>query len=214
MILTHPHADHLDGLINILKTYPVKKIFLPEMTNMTIGYREFIRIAREKNIPMEYVTEGKRVVFGASTVLDILAPYDDEQSKTDINNASVVVKVIYQKTGFMFTGDAETPEEEHIARDRDDLGSDVLKAGHHGSKTSTSQYFLDAVTPSTSIISVGGDNTYGHPTAEVLKRLVNTHIFRTDQNGTVSFFSDGISWRVRCGNKTDLPFGQHVCINK
>ncbi|MBI2645174.1 MBL fold metallo-hydrolase [Candidatus Uhrbacteria bacterium] len=193
MILTHPHADHLNGLIGVLQTYPVKKIFLSEMKNTTVGFREFLRIAKEKNIPIEYVTEGKRVTFGASTALDVLAPYDDEQSKTDINNASVVVKVTYHKTAFMFTGDAETTEEEHIARNRDDLASDVLKTGHHGSKTSTSEEFLAEVHPDIAIISVGKGNMYGHPDKEIIHRLEQNRItvYRTDEAGDITVKSDG-----------------------
>jgi len=193
MILTHPHADHLDGLIGVLKNYSVKRVFLPEMKNETSGYKEFLRIAQEKNIPVEYVTQGKRVTLGSFAALDILAPYDDEQSKTDINNASIVAKITYQKTRFMFTGDAEKPEEEHIARDRDDLTSDVLKVGHHGSKTSTSEEFLTEVHPSIAVISVGKNNKYSHPDREIIHRLEknNITVYRTDEDGDITIKSDG-----------------------
>jgi competence protein ComEC len=202
IILTHAHADHLNGLIGIVKNYSVKKIFLPEMKNTTVGYKELLRIAQEKNIPIEYVTEGKHIALGSSTALDILAPYDDEQSKTDINNASVVAKVTYQKTGFMFTGDAELKEEDHIARDRDDLTSDVLKVGHHGSKTSTSEEFLAEVHPSIAVISVGKNNIYGHPDREIIHRLEqnNITVYRTDRDGDITVASDGVRVNVSTEN--------------
>ncbi len=203
MILTHPHADHLNGLIGVLKTYPVKKVFLSEMKNKTEGYQEFLNIIREKNIPMEYVTEGKHVIFSPSVAIDILAPFNDEQSKIDVNNASVVAKITYQKTTFMFTGDAEVPEEEHMIRDGENVTSEVLKVGHHGSKTSTSEEFLAEVHPNIAIISVGKKNMYHHPSTEIIHRLEqnNITVYRTDEDGDITVKSDGAHVSVVTQNK-------------
>jgi len=120
--------------------------------------------------------------------VDIVAPVREDYR--DHNDHSAVIKITFGSTSFLFMGDAEGASEGHISAD---ISADVLKVGHHGSRTSTSEAFLSRVTPSYAVISVGSDNSYGHPRAEVLTRLVNANVevYRTDMDGTIVFTSDG-----------------------
>lgn len=225
VVATHYDRDHLEGLLHVLSTYDVGMVIMPEYSATTTNVKkEFIDLLTEKNIPYRFAWYGQSIRAG-SLLLRVLSPIPGDEwvrlSKSKSNNASVIMRADITPTkeapmSFLLTGDAEVGIEKQLLASISPLALDVdvLKVGHHGSKTSTSADFLSAASPFASLISVGATNTYGHPTQEVLKRLEYTQIFRTDQKGTVSFFFDRDSWRVSCHGKTNLLFSQELCIKK
>ncbi len=228
VIATHYDKDHLEGLTHVLSTYDIGMVLMPDYTVATSGIKkQFIDVLEEKHIPYRFAWYGQNIHVG-SMQFRVMSPIPGDEwiriSKSKSNNASVVMRADVTPMGktekkpmsFLLTGDAEVGIEKQLlaALPAQAFDVDILKVGHHGSKTSTSAEFLSAASPSASIISVGAKNTYGHPTEEVLKRLAGTDIFRTDQLGTIRFFFDGDAWRMKCGNETDLLFLQHFCTKK
>lgn len=193
IILTHPHEDHLNGLIEILKNYKVGAVLEPGEQGKTSAYDEFEKIIKEKNIPLFLAKQGTKINIDKNTEFNILLPiFNIPNGK--IHNQMVAGKLIYGKNSFMLTGDMERNLEDYLVyTQKGNLKSDVLKIGHHGSRTSTSEEFLGFVSPKIAIISAGAKNKYGHPHKEVLERLkkFGAKIFRTDENGTVKIKSDG-----------------------
>jgi competence protein ComEC len=193
MVLTHPHADHVEGLIPVLARYQVKKILLPNLEYDSDSYQEFLTAVENESAEVVYAKQGQRFYLDNATVLDILHPRVDEKHKpADVNDESIVARLIFGKTKMLFTGDAGIGIEKPLIG-KFNLDADLLKIGHHGSKHSTSQEFLEQVTPEYSVIQVGKNN-YGHPAKEVLEKLyrIKSKIFRTDQESDIEFVSDGI----------------------
>lgn len=202
VLLTHPHADHVSGLVEVLKRYRVGAVIESGANYGTPEYKEWHALIREKNIPVMTPIPGERVLLGGSAVLDILAPFKDftDLSLANVHDANIASKFSYGATSFLLMGDGEENEEYQMLTTYPArvLDADVLKVGHHGSKTSSSEVFLRAVTPTMSVIEVGKGNRYGHPHQEILDRLAaaGTKIFRTDTDGDVVLASDGTSvWR-------------------
>jgi len=244
MILTHPHADHLEGLISVLRRYEVGEVYYSGMIHTTAGFLEWLKLIKEKDISMKIIKKRETVEIGGVN-LDFLYPdrdlslgavssaagtaggngatdiSDSEQeskykSNGNLNNTSVVFKLSFGRTSFLFMGDAEKEVEEILLKKCGDnindnikeealnkvktengdcfLKADVLKAGHHGSHTSSGEEFLRAVKPKQAIISVGKDNDYGHPHLRVLRRLerLGIKILRTDEIGDIEMMSDGM----------------------
>jgi beta-lactamase superfamily II metal-dependent hydrolase len=195
VVLTHPHADHLQGLIPIMRRYTVKKVLVPNIEYHSSEYDEFLAEVARQHSEMIYAVQGQRIWLDRSTVFDVLYPASAEKIQTkkndDLNDYSIVGQVIFGKTKILLTGDSGEEIERQLLP-RFNLDSDLLKVGHHGSKYSTSQDFLDEVTPEYSIIS-SGENKYGHPDAGVIERLQkkDSQILRTDQRGDIQFRSDG-----------------------
>jgi competence protein ComEC len=200
MILTHPHADHLTGLIEVLKRYKVKKVLSTGVLHTTDEYINWLEEIKKQNIPMEIAKAGETITFGDKIKIEILNPTEDLAGKEadSLNNTSVVFKIIFDKTSFLFTGDAEKEVEDKLIGSAD-LKADVLKVAHHGSKNSTSQEFLDKVKPQIAVISVGAKNTFGHPSKITLERLesIGAEILRTDKDGDVKILSDGNKLEIR-----------------
>jgi len=194
VILTHPHADHLSGLVEVLERYEVHHVL---QAKELYDSREFEAwqhaLAQEETIEIEALA-GQEFDLGAGAKLTVLYPIHSVAGTTTKtpHDDVVVTKLSYKDTDIVLTGDMETDVEEIITRYAV-LDSEILKVGHHGSKTSTSQKFLDAVTLQAAIIQVGKNNRYGHPTQTVLQRLENNHIpyYRTDTNGDITLVSDG-----------------------
>ncbi|MBI5071766.1 MBL fold metallo-hydrolase [Candidatus Falkowbacteria bacterium] len=195
IILTHPHADHLDGLIEVLKRYEVKKILTTGVTHTTPDYLAWLEEIKKQNVPMEIAVAGQTLDFGSGIKMEIFYPKEDLTGKSaeNLNNTSVVAKLIFGQTSFLFTGDAETEVEDELIGGGVDLKADVLKVAHHGSKNAMSQNFLEKVKPKFAVISVGADNQFGHPNAMTVKRLekIGVEVFRTDKDGDVKMVSDG-----------------------
>lgn len=201
VVLTHAHSDHVAGLVEVLKRYKVKKVLLPEVEFRSSPYDEFLRLIEEKQIEKVFAKAGQRIYLDNSTVFDVYYPSGKilgvestanyQLESDDLNDTSVFGKLSFGKSKILLSGDAGVNIETQVLA-QFDLDADLLKVGHHGSRYSTSQALLDEVTPQYAVIEVGKNN-YGHPTEEVLDRLAQSQIevFRTDQNKTVRFISDG-----------------------
>jgi len=200
MILTHPHADHLTGLIEVLKRYKVKKVLSTGVLQTTSEYIKWLEEIKKQKIPMEVAKAGQTMDFGGKTKIEILFPAEDLTGKkvNSLNGTSIVFKLIFDKTSFLFTGDAEKEVEDKLIGSAD-LKADVLKVAHHGSKYSTSQAFLEKVKPQIAVISVGAKNTFGHPSQMTLNRLARAgaKVFRTDKDGDVKIVSDGTKIEIK-----------------
>lgn len=197
IVVTHPHTDHIEGFIQVLQRYDVKKVLLPNVDFDSPQNEEFTKLVKEEGAEVVYAQEGQRWTLDEATVLGVMYPTSTEEAhpkeSADVNNSSVVAMLIFGRTKFLLTGDSGTEIEDQLIK-RFSLDADVLKVGHHGSEYSSSQEFLDKVTPEFAVIQVGKNN-YGHPAPETLERLKNegAKVLRNDQDGTIEFQSDGSS---------------------
>lgn len=202
MILTHPHKDHIFGLIEVLKRYKVGKIILPKVDFESAFYKEFLEIAREKNISLEYLGSGDKIKIGEFAEFDFLSPQKSNDDKNftaenesfgakgqDLNDSSLVSKFVFGDSAILFTGDAGENIEKEILAKEYNIKADILKVGHHGSKYSSSEEFLKAVSPEYAVIQVGEGNKYGHPTEQTISRLavIGAKVLRNDLNGDILF---------------------------
>lgn len=225
MVATHFDRDHIEGLTHVLNQYDVGMVLMPKYAiSSTDLKRQFLQMLEEKNIPYRFAWYGQRITT-AGFSFRVMSPIPGTEweriSKSHTNNASIVMRADVvpsaastKPLSFLLTGDAEAAVEKQLLASLapEALNVDILKVGHHGSKTSTSQAFVNTTSPSAALISVGGDNSYGHPTDLVLDRLAGIPLFRTDIDGTVSFTHNKDSWVVSCRGKTDLRFWQELCI--
>lgn len=186
---THPHEDHIGGLVDVLRDFNSGTILMSGAQSNTRIFENLLNVISQKKKTIDKAVPGRIYILGGAkiTVLAPLGNYDD------LNNWSVVLKLNYKKISFLFTGDASKESEEDMLSKNYNLSADVLKVGHHGSSTATTQEFLKAVHPRFAVISVGLGNSYGLPDKSVTQRLKDAGIktFRTDVNGTVDFYSNG-----------------------
>ena len=191
---THPHSDHIGGMRAVIKTFDIGQIYMPKAVTTTKTYENLLLTIKDKNLKIKAAKAGNTIIDTDDLKLVVLAPNQD--SYESLNNYSIVLKLTYKEKSFLFMGDAETLSEKEITGD---IQADVLKVGHHGSRTSTSQAFLNKVNPSYAVISVGLNNDYKHPHQEVIDRLEkkNIKIYRTDQNGDIIFTTDGYNIDVK-----------------
>lgn len=190
VIATHPDSDHIGSLDSVIKDFNIGKVYMPNVTNTTYTFEDLLKAMQAKGLTFTRAKAGVTLDLGSGLEADFVGPVKDTYDET--NNYSAVLHLKYGSTSFLFTGDAEKETESDIIASGADLKSTVLKIGHHGSNSSTSDAFLNAVNPKYAVISVG-TNSYGHPTADVLSRL-NQHgvsIIRIDLAGTVVADSDG-----------------------
>ena len=197
-VFTHPHEDHIGGARAVLKAFSVREVLLPDAAHDTALYEKLlVAIDEEPDCTPHIVEPGQTYTVGEAK-LRILGPIGNDYK--NLNNYSIVSKLIFKDVSFLFTGDAETLSEKEILSSpyADELSADVLKVGHHGSSGSTSAAFLTAVSPSYALISVGEGNDYGHPADQTLKRLEKKGVltYRTDLCGTVRVITDGTGLRV------------------
>lgn len=194
VIGTHPHADHIGGLIDIFQSISVKEVIDPGIVHTTKTFEDYLTLIDRKNIIFTVGLAGMIRDLGDGVEMFIVHPSSLDNSS--INDASIVVRMTFGQISFMFTGDVES--EEHILRRGYDLESTILKVGHHGSKTSTGSSFLNAINPDVAVIMVGEGNRYGHPHLETLVRLTNSNvdIYRTDIHGTIIITTNGQTFEV------------------
>lgn len=199
VIGTHPDSDHIGGLDVIIYKFDCQNILMPECSKDTKTYEEVIASADEKGYKINHPKAGDTFALGEAEVT-VLSPGAGADYGDNYNDYSIAVKITYKDTSFLFTGDCEEAAEQDMLNAGYDLSADVMKAGHHGSDTSNTQEFLEAVKPETIVISCGEDNEYGHPRAEVLNNLrsLGINVFRTDEQGSIVAVSDGtdIVWNT------------------
>ena len=221
LILTHPHADHLDGLLEVLKRYEVGRVLESGVAHSIPEYKEWHEIIEQKKIPVVIAKAGLRVDAGRGVLLDILSPFENFQGAAvrNVHDADIVGRLHYGSASILLMGDAEKTLEYRLLLESFNskgsalsgteglipcleqcrgVDSDVLKVGHHGSKTSSVQEFLQAVSPDAAVIQAGRKNRYGHPNQEVLDRLslVGAKIFRNDLDGDIQLKSNGITYEI------------------
>lgn len=207
VVCTHAHEDHVGGLADVLENFTVTKtVFAPSLTADTNCYEDFIDACLEQGKSPVHPTLASTMSFGDAAVQFFGPAIPDT---TDLNDSSIVMKITYEDTAFLFTGDAETASEYAMIEEGFDLSANLLDVGHHGSSTSSSYVFLREVMPEFAVISCGTDNDYGHPHEEVTSRLSDAQVtvYRTDLQGTVQVISNGKALAFYTDNdfKPDIP---------
>lgn len=193
IIETHPDSDHIGGLVEVLNRYDVGLVMESGVKSDSAIYKKLKSIIEQKNITEILGKKGIRINISEGLFLDILFPVGDA-SEMEANTASIVTKLVYGDTSFLLTGDSPKAIEKYLSSAyKSSLNVDVLKVGHHGSKTSTSEIFIGYTSPEYAIISAGKENRYGHPHQEVLDILgkFEIRVLRTDESGLIKLSSDG-----------------------
>ena len=205
VVCTHAHEDHVGGLPSVLAVYPVKQVFAPTKTYASKVFDDFLYYTDQQRLEVTIPVPGDTMTLGQAQIT-VLGPL---KSYAETNDTSIVMKVVFGETSFLFTGDMEVLAENDLLENGTDLKADVLKVGHHGSDTSTGYRFLYEVDPTYAVISVGEGNKYGHPNDITLSRLNDAEctIFRTDHLGTVVAVSDGkevsFTWENQKGDPSN-----------
>lgn len=189
VVNTHAHEDHVGGLAGVLAVYETGNVWCPVTAFDSQCFQDFSKYADQQELELVCPEPGSTYALGGATVT-VLGPVEEY---TDTNNTSIVLRVDYGSTSFLFTGDAEAQAERDILEAGYDVSATVLKVGHHGSETSTCYQWLRAVAPDYAVISVGEGNSYGHPHEEPLSRLrdADVTVYRTDLQGHIVCRSDG-----------------------
>ena len=193
IIATHPHEDHIGNMDTIIKRYDIGSFYSPKVITSSTTFENMISALVDKNLKINVLKKGvKGIDLGKNTEIEVFSPLENISSD-NLNDYSPIIKITFFNNSFLFTGDAEISTEDTVLSENNNLNCDILKVGHHGSSTSTSTDFLISTNPSVAIISVGKNNSYGHPTSETLSLLnsYNIRTIRTDINGTVIAISDG-----------------------
>ena len=208
VVNTHPDEDHCGGLAGVLAKYPAQHVYSSVTEHTTKVFSNVVKYAEEQGQQIEVPQTGDSWYVGDASVTCIgpVGTYSDS------NTGSLVLRVDFSETSFLFTGDMEQKAEADLLESGADVRADVLKVGHHGSPTSSSQAFLEAVAPSIAVISVGEDNDYGHPNADVLSRLeaLGAELYRTDTQGEIIVRSDGQTLTVTTDKTSRTPSAEQM----
>lgn len=187
VVLTHPHSDHLAGLIKIVDSYDIKTFYMTGVVYSTPEYNQLLEKLKTNNIPIKTVVRGDHLDFDDEIRLDFLYPDRLLEGKTleNVNNSSIVTRLVWGKSSILMTGDLEKDQLDSL--DQFSIKSDVLKVPHHCSSDGVDRRFVAAVAPRYTVISVGKDNDFGHPAASCLNLLKGTQVYRTDSDGDIAF---------------------------
>lgn len=191
VVLTHPHADHVDGLVEVLKRYKVENVLITGVADDYAGYTEFLGEIMDMKIPAHIAKADEDFLF-KNVMLDVVYPLKSIAGEgfENLNNSSIGIRVLYKNHSIMLSGDLEAGAEKEIVDSGENIKADIFKAGHHGSKTANSSPYLAKIKPSTVVIQCGKDNSFGHPHKEAMERFSEESvekIFRNDLDGTVEF---------------------------
>jgi len=202
VILTHPHLDHISGLIDVLKRYKVNTILAADLSSEIPLYKEWTETIKEKKIEYQIVMEGQKLIMSDEISLEILNSPQRTVPEEELDDNCLVLKLEMREISFLFTADIGANTEMQLLNRRKAGRTDILKIAHHGSGGSSTSSFLEAVSPQIAVISVGKENTFGHPAPETLERLLRAglqegNIFRTDEQGSIEFTTDGHSLWVK-----------------
>jgi competence protein ComEC len=225
VVATHPHADHIGGLIDVINNVDVGQVLDSGQVHTTQTFEDFLDAINNKQIPLKSVSEGESIVLDPTVKIDILNPPaslpDGLDNEAEFNDNSVVLKLKYGNFSALLTGDMQqTNEQRLVSENATALDVEVLKAGHHGSRTSSISTFLNAVKPEVVVLSLGTGNTYGHPHQEAMDRILaagTRFVFRTDIDGTITVTSDGgTEYSIITENTrkiVDIPKYEVVCCS-
>ncbi len=198
VVLTHAHDDHVTGLVEVLRRYEVNRVLYPEgIDYISDAYSEWLSVIDEKGIERVRAQPGQAIDLGSGATIEVLHPPVEflDGTDSDVDNNGVVLRIAMGEVSFLLAADLQQEGELYLVCERVELRSTVLQVGHHGSSTSTSPSFLTAVNPQVAVISVGADNPFGHPSDEVMarlnERLGEDMVYRTDEQGTITFTTDG-----------------------
>jgi len=206
VVLTHPERDHMAGLLEVLKRYKVENILWTGIVRDTQEFKEWQKAIEEENANVKIAQSGQKIILSNNRsyelrqFIEVLYPVEnlEGQELKNSNNTSIVSRLVFDENSFLFTGDIQKSTEKKLTEGENNLNSDILKVGHHGSKTSSSKEFIEKVSPEIAVISVGKGNSYGHPYQEVLDILgsYGIRILRTDQASDIKIISDGDNYEV------------------
>lgn len=204
VVATHPDADHIGGLIPVLDNMTIEQFYDSGKVHTSQTFEEMLTRIDEKNIPYHVPKIGDDIEFDKDVNVKVLNANDQA---TDNNDASIVLKMTYGNVSFLLTGDAGVALEKEMLQY--DVKATVLKAGHHGSNTSSSEEFIQAVKPEVTILSYGEDNKYGHPHAEIVDRLqaIGSKIYATADLGTITVSTDGVNYTVNGKETSSVETG-------
>jgi competence protein ComEC len=227
IVATHPHADHIGGLIDVINTVNVGQVLDSGQVHTTQTFEDLLDAIYNKQIPLRSVSEGESINLDPTVKINVLNPPagipDGANNEAEFNDNSVALKLNYGNFSALLTGDMEERNEARLVfNNATILDADVLKAGHHGSRTSSSTAFLNAVNPEVVIISLAAGNSYGHPHQEALDRISASgaqYLLRTDIDGTITLTSDGSSdiysiLTEMCGKTVDIFEYQTLCLSQ
>lgn len=196
LVATHPHADHIGSMAYVVKHNDIGEIYMPKVATTTKTYENLLNAISDKGLKVKSAKAGMNIVDDNDFSINILAPVTIEED--DLNNCSIILKMNYKRDSFLFLGDAEKKELETVTAD---MSAEVLKVGHHGSRTSTTKALLEEVNPKYAVISLGKNNSYGHPHKSTLKLLdeFNVETYRTDEDGTIVISTEGSGVTIKTG---------------
>ena len=212
LIGTHPHDDHMGGMAEVIRNFEIENVYTPDTSkeNITTSwYIDFLEAVNEKNVTLIYPKVGDILELGEASI-QIMAP--NSNSYEDINNYSIVTKVVYGQVGIICMGDAEKISEEEILENGLNVQAQIIKIGHHGSNTSNSEKFISTINPQFALISAKRGNTYGHPNKPIMELLEEKKIevYRTDETGTIVMKTDGININFNKEQGSYLPRRRNV----
>jgi competence protein ComEC len=199
LFVTHAHEDHIGGLPDIIRNYDIGSVYMQKASTNTAIFRDLLQSIKDKGETIKTIREGQLIIDDKDLKLSLQAFNEKAKTYSDMNNYSIVLRLVYGKTSYLFMGDAFTEIEKKLIADNDNLKSDVLKVSHHGSSYGSSLEFLKEVDPRYAVVSVGENNRYDHPHQETVDKLkgICDKVFYTDENGTVTSTSDGVTLTIK-----------------